>query len=56
MISTDVLQIGFLSSLTIDNERSSLTIVNEVVGIGWARWAVGWIGVFIGIYIQVFII
>ena len=54
MISTDALQIGFLSSLTIDNERSSLTIVNEVViGIGWA---VGWIGVFIGIYIQVFII
>ena len=29
MISTDALQVGFLSSLTIVNELLSLTIVNE---------------------------
>jgi len=29
MISTDALQVGFLSSLTIVNKGSSLTIVNE---------------------------
>ena len=29
MISSDDLQVGFLSSLTIVNEGSSLTIVNE---------------------------
>ena len=29
MRSTDALQVGFLSSLTIINEGSSLTIVNE---------------------------
>ena len=29
MISTDALQVGFLSSLTIVNEGSLLTIVNE---------------------------
>ena len=29
MVSTDALQVGFLSSLTIVNEGSSLTIVNE---------------------------
>ena len=29
MISTDALQVGFLSSLTIINEGLSLTIVNE---------------------------
>jgi len=29
MISTDALQVGFLSSLMIINEGSSLTIVNE---------------------------
>ena len=29
MISTDALQVGFLSLLTIVNEESSLTIVNE---------------------------
>ena len=31
MISTDALQVGFLSSLTIVNERLSLTIVNETI-------------------------
>ena len=29
MISTDAFQVGFLSQLTIVNEKSSLTIVNE---------------------------
>ena len=31
MISTDVLQVGFLSSLNIVNEGSTLTIVNETI-------------------------